>query len=194
MSPRPKRYRKIDQPPVSRGFQPVGGSCISGEPVCLMFDEFEAIKLADYESFSHEKAAHRMNVSRPTFTRIYEGARKKIAIALSENRSIIFEGGFVTFDKEWFRCNSCDSTFIIPDKRINVKDCPICNSNEIIHINKMISAASLVGKKETGCQYHEDTGYCICPQCGMKVSHQAGVPCRSIRCPDCKINMARDRS
>jgi len=34
-------------------------------------------------------------------------------------------------------------------------------------------------------------GYCVCPQCGYKIPHQAGVPCSEIQCPNCKINLER---
>ena len=34
-------------------------------------------------------------------------------------------------------------------------------------------------------------GYCICPSCGKKVSHQAGVPCYSLSCPQCGARMVR---
>lgn len=34
-------------------------------------------------------------------------------------------------------------------------------------------------------------GYCVCPNCGEKVAHQAGVPCYSVSCPKCCSNMVR---
>jgi Na+-translocating ferredoxin:NAD+ oxidoreductase subunit B len=34
-------------------------------------------------------------------------------------------------------------------------------------------------------------GYCICLQCGFSVTHQPGIPCKSIFCPDCKISLVR---
>jgi len=34
-------------------------------------------------------------------------------------------------------------------------------------------------------------GDCICPQCGRKLPHQAGVPCYSINCPNCGTRMMR---
>jgi hypothetical protein len=34
-------------------------------------------------------------------------------------------------------------------------------------------------------------GYCICPGCGEKVAHQAGVPCYSVKCPKCGLEMVR---
>ncbi len=34
-------------------------------------------------------------------------------------------------------------------------------------------------------------GQCICPECGYKVEHRVGVPCSTIQCPKCKINLSR---
>jgi len=35
-------------------------------------------------------------------------------------------------------------------------------------------------------------GFCICPACGIKVAHQAGVPCTSMTCPKCGSRMVRE--
>lgn len=34
-------------------------------------------------------------------------------------------------------------------------------------------------------------GECVCPKCGKKVSHDRGVPCNGIKCPDCDVPMTR---
>lgn len=34
-------------------------------------------------------------------------------------------------------------------------------------------------------------GYCVCPKCGMKISHQQGTPCNSRSCPQCGTRMSR---
>jgi len=34
-------------------------------------------------------------------------------------------------------------------------------------------------------------GDCVCSGCGMKIVHQAGLPCYSINCPKCGMKMAR---
>jgi cation diffusion facilitator family transporter len=35
-------------------------------------------------------------------------------------------------------------------------------------------------------------GYCVCPNCGYKIPHQRGVPCSTLQCPNCKINLVRE--
>jgi len=34
-------------------------------------------------------------------------------------------------------------------------------------------------------------GFCVCPQCGYKVSHQRGLPCSEMFCPYCQIPLKR---
>lgn len=34
-------------------------------------------------------------------------------------------------------------------------------------------------------------GECICPNCGTRVPHKLGVPCYSVKCPKCGVNMSR---
>jgi predicted DNA-binding protein (UPF0251 family) len=54
----------------------------------LGLDEMEALRLADLEGLYHENAADRMKVSRATFGRILESARKKVARALLEGKAL----------------------------------------------------------------------------------------------------------
>lgn len=68
-----------------------------GGLMVLTLDELEAIRLADLEGLGHEEAAQRMNVSRQTFGRIVEQARKKVAAALVNGRGIGIEGRVVRF-------------------------------------------------------------------------------------------------
>ena len=36
------------------------------------------------------------------------------------------------------------------------------------------------------------SGYCVCSKCGYKIPHERGVPCSTIECPKCKINLGRE--
>lgn len=34
-------------------------------------------------------------------------------------------------------------------------------------------------------------GFCICPNCKVKIPHKAGIPCYSVNCPQCGTPMVR---
>ncbi|MBN1116137.1 MAG: DUF134 domain-containing protein [Bacteroidales bacterium] len=133
--PRRRRLRKIVAPPGFKGYKPYGITHVSKEPVELLYEEYEAIKLADYDLLNHEEAANLMGISRPTFARIYESARRKIAKALVETREIKTVYGNAIMDKSWFVCNDCNSRFTIP-KTMDKKQCALCASSNIELINK----------------------------------------------------------
>ncbi|PKO98426.1 MAG: DNA-binding protein [Bacteroidetes bacterium HGW-Bacteroidetes-8] len=126
--PRPKRRRRMNNPPHFKGYRPIG---ITDEthPVLLNYEEYEAIRLSDYELLGHVQASAFMNVSRPTYTRIYESARRKIAQAFVLGKTIVFEGGKVYFDSEWYTCSCCGCFFNHPQKEQRLEECPLCGSN-----------------------------------------------------------------
>jgi hypothetical protein len=35
-------------------------------------------------------------------------------------------------------------------------------------------------------------GNCLCPNCGKKTPHQAGIPCYTQNCPECGTQMIRE--
>jgi len=61
------------------------------EEVNLSLDELEAIRLADYEGLYHEQAAEKMNISRPTFGRILNEARRKLAEVFVAGKALKIE-------------------------------------------------------------------------------------------------------
>ncbi|MGB5925811.1 MAG: DUF5320 family protein [Dehalococcoidia bacterium] len=36
------------------------------------------------------------------------------------------------------------------------------------------------------------SGNCVCPACGTKIAHQAGIPCYDVSCPKCRAKMIRE--
>jgi predicted DNA-binding protein (UPF0251 family) len=63
------------------------------EEVVMTLDEFEALRLADLNGLYQEQAAAQMAVSRPTFSRIVDAARRKVADALVHGKALRIEGG-----------------------------------------------------------------------------------------------------
>ncbi|MEA5080038.1 MAG: DUF134 domain-containing protein [Dysgonamonadaceae bacterium] len=122
---RPKQSRKIVSPPLMSGFKPFGVPRSMIDKVVLHYDEYESIRLLDYKGLLQEEAAEKMNVSRPTLTRIYTNARKTIAQAFVEGKMIVIEGGNVDFGREWYRCLKC---FKLIDGIENHTPCKNCTS------------------------------------------------------------------
>lgn len=132
---RPQNNRKILSPPLMQGFKPFGIPRSSLESIVLKYDEYESIRLLDYEGLVQEQAAERMQVSRPTLTRIYENARNTIAKAFVEGKMIVIEGGNVQFDQPWFRCKRCFKVINGLEAGVRCKDCRTACSDELTHIN-----------------------------------------------------------
>jgi uncharacterized protein len=127
------RFRRIKMPPAMEGFKPFGVPMRELESVDLLYEEYEALRLADYENLTQEEAAKKMNISRPTFTRLYDKARKSIAKAFVEGKAIIIKGGTYITDDYWYRCDDCHET-IVSDHAVN--QCRKCDSDNIIQLNK----------------------------------------------------------
>lgn len=118
-----------------QGFKPFGIPRNMLSSVSLKFDEYEAIRLLDYEGMNQDQAAGQMNVSRPTLTRIYEKGRKTIAQALVEGKMITIEGGNVKFDRQWFRCKRCFKLIDGLENHVRCKNCKVSNNDELTPIN-----------------------------------------------------------
>jgi predicted DNA-binding protein (UPF0251 family) len=179
--PRPKRNRVISSPPVMEGFRPFGIPDADLDPLILLYEEYESIRLADYKHLTQEDAAKMMNVSRPTFTRIYENARRTIAQSFVEGRAIFIEGGNFQTDDFWYRCGDCKRLVISPAE---TGTCQYCNSKNLRRLNQTKEM------KES----NELSQYCICIHCDTRIPHAAGIPCRSNVCPNCGKKMMREGS
>ena len=91
--PRPRIFRRVRFEPNVNYFKPAGIPMRDLEEVVLTADEVEAIRLKDRDNMEQEEAAKKMNISQPTFFRLLDSARKKIADALINGKAIKIEGG-----------------------------------------------------------------------------------------------------
>lgn len=119
-------------PPLMEGFIPFGIPERAIEKVILLFEEYEAIRLCNYEKLTQEEAAERMHISRPTFNRLYNHALDTIAKAFIEGRMILIQGGTFMTENYWFRCYKCNETMITLKPIIL---CRKCNSDNIGLLN-----------------------------------------------------------
>jgi len=55
-----------------------------------------------------------------------------------------------------------------------------------------IVGRNIRGQGRTGNAGVGPNGYCICPNCGEKIVHTAGVPCTAVKCPKCGASMIRE--
>ncbi len=124
-------------PPKMEGFKPFGTALKKHKTVGLLYEEYEAIRLVDYENLTHREAAGKMNISRPTFTRLYDKARKNIAKALVDGKTLLIKGGTFITDNYWYRCYSCHET-MISIKPTN--QCRKCDSENIIELSNTTNA------------------------------------------------------
>ena len=97
---RPKKTRWIKCEPGERCFNPRGKPLSGLNGVFLSVDEFEAVRLADFEGLKQVDAAGLMKISRSTFSRIISEAHKKIGDALVNVKSIKIEGGCCKFRRK----------------------------------------------------------------------------------------------
>jgi len=76
---RPCKCRIIEGSRAVIYFKPCAVPLCELEEVELALDEFEALRLADFEGLYQEDAAERMGISRQTFANILRCARRKVA-------------------------------------------------------------------------------------------------------------------
>ncbi len=87
------RKRFIGRRPQSKCFKPCEMAFSQLEVNVLKLDELEALRLADFEGLYQEECAKRMNISRTTFGRTIEIARKKVADCILHGKALIIEEG-----------------------------------------------------------------------------------------------------
>jgi len=100
--PRPFCRRRIAGRPAAQVFKPAGIPLLELEEIIMTLDEFEAVRLADFEGLYQEQAAEQMSVSRPTFGRILDAAHRKTADALLHGKALRIDGGPVEIGRR--RC------------------------------------------------------------------------------------------
>jgi uncharacterized protein len=133
--PRIKKCRRLEGPPLCNAFKPRGIPTRFIKTVSINLDEYEAIRLADHQDLEHEEASKLLGVSRSVFTRLLDGARKKLAQAIIEGTELIIEGGDYHFQKKTYRCLDCYNVFEVNINDPDPANCPKCSSTKIDNLN-----------------------------------------------------------
>ena len=129
--PNTMKYRRVSSIPGITFFKPAGIPLRSLEEICISIEEVEAIKLKDIENLDQGQCAKNMNISRTTFQRVLESARKKLADAVLNGKSIKIEGGNYEIAMRRFRC-SLGHEWNMPAEEAtnNLSACPQCHSSD----------------------------------------------------------------
>jgi predicted Zn-ribbon and HTH transcriptional regulator len=132
-----------------------------------------------------------MGISQPTFHRILNSAREKIAKTLVEGKIIKIEGGDYVTDKKRYRCKNCRFEWSNPKKEY--EKCPNCESEDIYIVvvdegDQKPAGQPGMGRRQgygRGAMGSGPPRACKCNNCGYETSKTPGVPCRNSKCPEC---------
>ncbi len=134
---KPKKDRRVLYPPTVGYFKPQGIPLVQLQQVVLNVDEYEAIRLVDYDGLDQEKAAGKLGISRATCARIVEEAHRKIAEAITQGKAIRIEGGNFVLKKNLMRCRNCGEVWETNDEsgqREEVNKCPHCGGLKVVDL------------------------------------------------------------
>ena len=134
---RPHKKRFVAYNPGVCYFKPRGIPMLDLEEIRLTIDEREALRLADLEGLSHEEAGQMMGVSRATFGRIIEQARKVVADALINGKAIHIEGGNyeISDTERLFKCEKCEYQWYEDCGTGRPRACPSCRHTGIHRVS-----------------------------------------------------------
>ncbi len=139
--PKPKKNRFVEEPPSVFFFKPQGIPLFRLVQVVLGIDEYEVIRLVDYEGMQQKEAAEKMKISRATCARILESAHKKIAQAITKGQAIKIEGGSVVLGRNRYRCRNCDTFWgSAGDEETTLETCPKCKSDRVVDLGREVGA------------------------------------------------------
>lgn len=129
-------WRRVDFLPQVTYFKPAGVPLAQLQEVRLSVEEAEAIRLKDIEGLEQDEGAQRMNISRPTFARVLNSARQKMADALLNGKAIRIAGGNFEMAVRRFQCANGHEWDVPFEMMINSPPqfCPTCNTLSIMPI------------------------------------------------------------
>lgn len=129
---RPKCLRRVEFNPNVTYFKPRAIPISDLEIVVLTVEEFETIRLIDFNGLEQEVAAQKMGISRRAFGDELQNARKKVADALVNGKAIEIKGGnYIMVEKRKFKCYDCQHEWEELYGTGRPQKCPKCGSANI---------------------------------------------------------------
>lgn len=106
--PRPVKFRRVCCLPNNNLFGPLDDANQHHQPIQLSVEEYETIRLIDFEDCTQEECAKSMQVARTTVQKSYNDARKKLAESLVNSRRLVIAGGnYKLFEEKERRVCCC---------------------------------------------------------------------------------------
>ena len=100
--PRPKIKRMVACPPRFNSFKPVGVRRTDLEKIVLSLDEFEAIKLANFDKLGQQEASKRWGYRDRPSQELLDSAQQKISDFLINGKELVIEGGNIHFRENFY--------------------------------------------------------------------------------------------
>lgn len=105
--PRPRKWRKVCCLPMNDLYGPLNGPEPTAEIITMTVEEYETIRLIDFEGLTQEECALRMQVARGTVQAIYKDARFKLAKSLINGERLKIGGGDYQLYNETEKAHGC---------------------------------------------------------------------------------------
>lgn len=103
---RPQKCRRVCKFPKYVRFS---AETSTADTVVMTVDEYEVVRLIDYQNLTQEECSLQIKVARTTVQGIYFSARRKIADVLVNGKTLIIDGGEYELCNYRGKCNKvCD--------------------------------------------------------------------------------------
>lgn len=142
--PRKRCCGIVEEIPYCRRFIPEGE--MSSGSIELFLEELESLRLKDVVELDQNDCALKMGLSRSTFQRVLNSARRKVALALLEGQIINIEGGNYIMTNRIFECVDCahqweEKPCTLGGKHGYEIACPTCGSMKKVKLENGVKHA-----------------------------------------------------
>jgi predicted DNA-binding protein (UPF0251 family) len=152
---RPIKWRRVGLIPQVTYFKPAGVPMRDLEEVALSVEEAEAIRLKDLKGLEQEECAKRMHISRPTFHRVLQSARRKVADILVNGKALRIGGGNFALPSQAFQCRRDGHVWSVPAVRAQASSPSLPRNTRLRSGVGGVAAVSLTAKDVAKDHYRQ---------------------------------------